>query len=248
MVASPVQGPEAPADASRVEETSLGKRLGRLAVVALAWAEVLLVAGVLVHVAAGRRTSIRVAHGRLPATVSASPETTVDARIGFAASIVAKLGVQVRCWSPRDWERQRSDAVRWPRSVGRLGPWQGFAAGKPLEIELGPSACAELRKLGHPHDPVWNDRWPDAMAWSVGALAFEAVQITGLRDRPAVECRAVQSIPTTAVKLGATPKEGRYLANVYWKHWYPWTPRAFRSDECRNGGRLDLHPRSDVWP
>jgi len=85
-----------------MEETSLGKRVGRLAVVGLAWAEVLLVAGVLVHVAAGRRASIRVQHGRLPATVPSSSETTVDARIGFAASVVANLGVQVRCWSQRD--------------------------------------------------------------------------------------------------------------------------------------------------
>src|SRR5204863_494141 len=83
--------------------------------------------------------------------------------------------------------------------------------GNPLEIELGPSACAELRKLEHPHDPVWEDKRADAVAWSVGALAFEAVQITGFRDKPAVECHAVQSIPTTAVTLGATPNEGRYF-------------------------------------
>jgi hypothetical protein len=29
---------------------------------------------------------------------------------------------------------------------------------------------------------------------------------------------------------------------------YPRLPQEYRSPECRNGGELDIHPESSVWP
>jgi hypothetical protein len=58
----------------------------------------------------------------------------------------------------------------------------------------------------------------------------------------------MQTIARAAVLLGRPPAQARYLAALYAKHWYPWWPRTYRSPECRNGGRLDLHPSTNVWP
>jgi hypothetical protein len=231
-----------------VEATSRRTRLGRLALAGLAWAEVLLVAGVLVHLLAGWKRPVHLARGRLPAAPEVRASTHVDRHLSFVASVVARLGVEVRCWSTADWRRHASVARPWPPEVGELGPWQGFSTGRPLEIELGPGTCSALARLMREHDPIWRDGWSDAIAWSVAGLASQAVQMRFGVGMATAYCDALQSVRMTAVRIGATPEEGRYLAIVFWKHWYPWLPAEFRSSECRNGGALDLHPGANAWP
>jgi hypothetical protein len=72
--------------------------------------------------------------------------------------------------------------------------------------------------------------------------------VAGIRNEAKAECYGIQRTQTAAVWLGLTPGDGGYLARLYWRDWYPRAPMAYRSDECRDGGRLDLHPHSRRWP
>jgi hypothetical protein len=60
----------------------------------------------------------------------------------------------------------------------------------------------------------------------------------------------MQAIAQTARLLGRTTIEGGYLAELYWRYSYNDADRdrAYFSDECRNGGSLDLRPDTNVWP
>ena len=173
--------------------------------------------------------SIRVEHGRVPAKVPAGSSSAQDiALFGHVVAVLAGQGVDVRCSS--------------------VGPWRAYTTLVPLPtVTLGPAICSELTRLAHDDLPVWRDESPDALAWSVETLAHELMHVSGIRNEAKAECYGMQTIPAVAVALGRTAKEGRYLATLYWRHWYPWIVRSYRSRQCRNGGRLDLRA-SDVWP
>ena len=108
--------------------------------------------------------------------------------------------------------------------------------------------CFELRKLIHDDEPVWRDPYPGALARSVQALAHESVHASGDVNEARAECSGLQKIVEAAVELGRTPKEGRYLARLYWRAWYPRHAVPYRSTECRDGGRLDFSPETRAWP
>jgi hypothetical protein len=105
-----------------------------------------------------------------------------------------------------------------------------------------------LAKLVRNGAPVWHDASPDALSWSVETLAHEAQHVAGVVSEAEAECYGMQTTPRAALLLGRTAEEGRYLAAVYLKHWYARLKPPYSSSDCRNGGPLDLHSDSDVWP
>jgi hypothetical protein len=96
--------------------------------------------------------------------------------------------------------------------------------------------------------PVWSASSPEALAWSVQALAHESVHVSGFLNEAAAECYGMQRIVDLASRLGRTSSEGRYLSELFWKGFYPWDRPTYRSVECRNGGALDLRPQAKIWP
>jgi hypothetical protein len=83
---------------------------------------------------------------------------------------------------------------------------------------------------------------------SVHVLAHEAEHLAGYTSEAVAECRSVQTTEQTALLLGATPAQARALAVWYATDVYPRMPDDYRSDECHDGGRLDLHPNDPRWP
>jgi hypothetical protein len=71
--------------------------------------------------------------------------------------------------------------------------------------------------------------------------------LKGIRSEVKADCFGMQSLDQAVVVLGRSRAEGRYLAAMYWTHWYQWHGPEIRSPECREGGRLDRSP-SHVWP
>lgn len=159
------------------------------------------------------------------------------------------VGADVYCWSHADWRRRTADLKRrWPDQE-RLGAWRGYTSYVPVvSVHVSPEICSELTRLGRLAEPVWEDGERDALAWSVSALAHESVHVRGEPDEAKADCYGMQSIRRTALELGRSAEEGQYLAERYWKRWYRWSKPPYHSRECRNGGRLDLRPRTDVWP
>jgi hypothetical protein len=130
-----------------------------------------------------------------------------------------------------------------------LGPWAAFTSFSPyLAVELSPEICIELSRLVNLRTPVWEDESRDALAWSVATLAHESVHVTGNLSEAMADCWGMQTIPMAAVELGRSSGDGRYLAELYWKRWYRFGRRPYWSSECRNGGALDLHRSTDMWP
>jgi len=216
------------------------RRLRRLALVGVVWAFV-------VFSAAGFFVP-RFGRGRLPNLSATSSPSRPDARLARVVSMLASREAAVLCWSHGDWRKQAAERAR-RFHTSTVGPWAAFTSFSPyLAVELSPEICIELSRLVNLREPVWRDESRDALAWSVLTLAHESVHVTGNLSEAMAECWGVQTIPTAAVELGRSREEGRYLAELYWKRWYRFRQRPYRSSECRNGGALDLHPDTDLWP
>ena len=222
------------------------RRIRRLALAGVLWAFAL---WLLVGAVVARTPRVHAGFGRLPARAPTTATSRADAHLGHVVAVLAGRGAIVYCWSPRDWTRRTSEvAARWPR-VGRLGAWRAYTSTAPvLSVNLSPPICGELARLGRPHEHVWREEDVDGLAWAVETLAHESMHVAGVASEVKAECYGIQKTATAARLLGATAREARYLADVYVKRWYAWHARRYRSPECRNGGRLDLRPRSDVWP
>ena len=83
---------------------------------------------------------------------------------------------------------------------------------------------------------------------SVHVLAHEAQHLAGYTSEAVAECRSVQTTEQTALLLGATATQARSLAVWYATNLYPRMPDDYRSDQCHDGGSLDLHPDDPRWP
>jgi hypothetical protein len=191
--------------------------------------------------------------GPLPAMDKPSGVSHIEPTYGHAAFAAGNIGTEVRCWSVADWEKRESEwAGRGGRALGEWGAYTnrwGPSIPNAYRIQLSPSICATLARLAYGDVPARLDPWPEALAWSVSALAHEAQHAAGITDEATAECSAVQKIAITAQALGRSASEGRYLADLYWRESYlPRGKGPYRSDECRDGGRLDLNPETSAWP
>jgi hypothetical protein len=171
--------------------------------------------------------------------------THMDRTLSGAVDAVArKRDSVVWCWSTADWKLRR-DPWRGRVRVWS-GPWGGYTfAGA---VQLAPNECAVLKLLRTSRSPVWKWKHPEGLAWSAYVLAHESVHVAGYRSEKKATCWGLQRVEELARALERTKEEGRYLANLAWKTWYPRARPSYRSRECRNGGRLDLRPNSDIWP
>jgi hypothetical protein len=166
-----------------------------------------------------------------------------EARLAEISSEIAGRQVKVDC----------------PGPLSRLSSWDTMEGTADMEggvAHLRPMACAEASALarGKREEALGcaqrgND-CPESLqlAVAVDVVAHEAWHLSWIYDEAETECRAVQTIGRTAERLGATPEQGRALARIYWQDHFPLMPRPYRSDECRDGGKLDMRPRDASWP
>jgi hypothetical protein len=249
------------ADDVGVAKIVLSRRSRRLALASVLWMVLLFLATLLVGVARpgeedapARATppslaSIPVEVGRLPEVEVWDWDDHVVPRLSrIVAMLAGRKAAKVHCWSTEGWETKAVQWEEWWPQLGTLGDWRAYSFAHPPEVHLSPSVCAQLMRLKRLRDPVWRDEWPDALAWSVSALAHEAVHVSGISNEAKADCFGMQSVGRVSVMLGRSKAEGAYLAALFLRHWYPWRPAAYRSRECRNDGALDLHPQSALWP
>jgi hypothetical protein len=185
---------------------------------------------------------------RLPESFGSDVETREDPRLAGVASVLAGRRARVRCWSRSDWKERTSDLERRFPTVDLAGPWRAHTVPYSVPVvEFSPEICAALTALAD-GAPVRSSESPEAFAWALSSLAHEAVHASGVLREAEAECYGIQSIRRASMLLGRTSAEGQYLAALYWKRWYRWHDRAYRSAECRNGGRLDVRRATNVWP
>jgi hypothetical protein len=189
------------------------------------------------------------ANRRLPVTTGSRAESKIEPRLSrFASQLVVRkpTGIEVRCWSTREWPFVRKE---WGAYVGR-GDLLGFVHSLRPRTSLAPVVCRPLARF------VYRLERPTAglpllrTADAVGILAHEAEHIRNnlRRSEATTECHGMQHLRRLARIMGASKSYADLLAARYWTDLYPLNPPAYRARACRDGGPLDLHRGSDIWP
>jgi hypothetical protein len=82
---------------------------------------------------------------------------------------------------------------------------------------------------------------------AVEALAHESYHLAGVQDEAATQCYALQAMRFVALRLDVAAEVGDAYVRAALER-YPTLPDSYRSVECREGGALDLHPETGVFP
>jgi hypothetical protein len=203
-----------------------------------------LLGGVLLWVGAGFAIAARRPHAlRLPSDAGAGISTHYDRELSRVVTRLAGRDAVVYCPSEEAWSVQAASVF------GRRSAWGAFTE-RPalLTVDLSPQICAELLRLPTIRGQLSGRDDLDALAWSVGALAHEAVHASGIPDERIASCWGTQTIAATAMLLGRSAADGKILEQRFWQRAYRLLPRDYRSSECRDGGTLDRRPAVHAWP
>jgi hypothetical protein len=171
----------------------------------------------------------------LPREARSPDASHIDPRLSHAATRLGRGRAEVRCWSTGEWavivrQLNQGDDVNAYTTIDRRRvhfPWR---------------TCIWLRFAGMKAHP----RVPRAEA--LAAFAHEVEHLRGIADEAQAECYSHQRLGVMAQALGASDDEARRLVQVAWREFYPPSDADYVSAECRNGGRLDLHPGRRQWP
>jgi hypothetical protein len=161
-------------------------------------------------------------------------ENPDERRFAAIAGDIAHRKVSVRCQSrvgelvDVDWDY---GSVEFDRD------------GRPSDhARLDRAICASLGRLARGQRVR-----PESAALAVEALAHEAYHLSGIQDEAATQCYGLQAMRFVAARLGVTAALGHEYVRLAVAR-YPALPEQYRSDQCREGGTLDLHPETGVFP
>lgn len=173
-------------------------------------------------------------------------ESRVDPGFSRAASLVAEKEVEARCWAPADWKRLMVEERAYTR--GRVNERVlGFASAGGERLNLAPQICHALGRLAYGDARPTERRQAFALALAVATLAHESIHAAGVADERAAECHGLQWLARTAEEIGVDRAYAERLARTYWAH-YDRLPTMYRSNECKDGGELDLDEGSAHFP
>ena len=111
---------------------------------------------------------------------------------------------------------------------------------------LTPERCHDLYRLAFKDDVSFSQT-----ARAIAVLAHEAWHLRGIRDEAVTECYALQSGVQLGQRLGLSEETARQMMRQQLAE------NALRArgsveylvtPECRDGGRLDLDPRTSAFP
>jgi hypothetical protein len=86
------------------------------------------------------------------------------------------------------------------------------------------------------------------VAWAVNTLTHEAFHMRGYHDEGVTECYSMQTMASTAQRLGATPEQARNLSVLFVQASPELKPVRYQAPGCADEGPLDLRPDDPLWP
>jgi hypothetical protein len=185
--------------------------------------------------------SLRVARGNLD-------ESKIEPRLSAAVSrfvLDRPAGIEVRCWSKREWRFVRK---AWGAYVD-VGDLLGFVHSARPRMSIAPRICKQLARL------VYRGERPTVglplyrASEAVAVLSHESEHVRHIAgDEATTECHGMQRMRRLARLLGTSQSYADLLARTFWTELYRFNLPKYKAAECRAGGALDLHPASDVWP
>jgi hypothetical protein len=154
----------------------------------------------------------------------------------------------------------RKVGVHCPGFLGSLvnvrtegGTVQFDGDGRPADFtKLSPETCKSLRGIER-YDFSCVGRGNCTFkqfraAWAVHTLAHESFHLRGIQSEAMAECYALQNTAFVAERLGIGDATAQGLQRWVYVRGYPNEPEEYRSEDCRDGGKLDLRPASPVFP
>jgi hypothetical protein len=154
----------------------------------------------------------------------------------------------------------RTVAVRCPgffSSLVRVRTEAGYVKfdrdGNPANfMSLSPETCKALRHLdGVDFSCVARGDCTFKQfksAYAAKTLAHESFHLRGIQSEATAECYAMQNTAFVAERRGVDSTTAQQLQKWVYLKGYSNLPDEYRSAECRDGGRLDLRPRSPEFP
>lgn len=173
-------------------------------------------------------------------------ESRVEPRFSTAATTLAGRAVDVRCYSYSDWARLDAEWRAW---VGRdLSGTNGYVRrSDPGKLHLSPGICGRLVEITY---TGYRPRQPERRRFlgeALLVLAHEAQHSAGVLSEPVADCYGLQRVRPLARMLGVPKAYAAILARAALQVSQR-NPTHLRSKECRNGGQLDLNPKTNIWP
>jgi hypothetical protein len=165
--------------------------------------------------------------------LDADTRAEAAARFSEEASRVAGKPVTIRCDESGDY-------------VGAVQHADGVAAVGDDFAYLTPERCLDLYRLAFEGEVRSSQT-----ARSIAVLAHEAWHLRGIRDEGTTECYALQSGVEVGRRLGLSAATSRQLMRQQLVENALRTrsaPEYLVPPGCRDGGRLDLDPRSSRFP
>jgi hypothetical protein len=117
---------------------------------------------------------------------------------------------------------------------------------------LAPETCKALRHLDRV-DFTCIDRGDCKYAqfkaaWAAHTLAHESFHLRGFLSEAITECYALQNTALVAERLGVPTEQARKVQEWVYLRGYPNEPEDYRTEDCRDGGPLDLRPEPSTFP
>jgi hypothetical protein len=174
-------------------------------------------------------------------------DATEETTLALAVRDVAGQAVRVHCWPAEGWQPLTEE---WG-ILDRDDYWGFYAFADPPRhaIHLSPEVCGPLRRFfTGPYTPHLNRESLD-LAQALVMLGHDAEHVRDPYEPEAVvECYAMQGVRGFVRDAGRSSGYANELARLAWEVAYPPDAALFRTRDCRDGGRLDRHPRSSLWP
>jgi hypothetical protein len=125
--------------------------------------------------------------------------------------------------------------------------------GRPFDhTDLSPETCAALSHVdGVGFDCIARGDCTFKQfkaAWAIHTVAHESFHLRGFAAEATAECYGLQNTAFVAERLGLGTDLAQRIQRWVYVRGYPNEPDDYRSEECRDGGQLDLRPQSAVFP
>ena len=168
----------------------------------------------------------------------------VDPELTAAAVDLVARDVEVRCWSPDDWERLVDELTAYTAGELTIENTGAFASPESARVHLQLADCDALVDAAAGRDVADEDA-----RWSLVAFTHELQHLVSEQSgEAATECAALQTAERVGGLLGMPAATSRRLVLDYLAEEYADLPAEYRSPACHDGGALDLHPGSARWP
>jgi hypothetical protein len=164
-------------------------------------------------------------YARVPHTLA----TSLERRLGDAASSIAGRPVQVRCQDVSDGTAIEPGGVvefngGRPADFAQIRPDECGALARFIRSPAGAAVCL-TQQVCSPTVLQSTD--------ALNVLAHESVHLSGIRNEAMTECAALHELPRLAHELGANQSDSHAFAALEYTFAYPHLPPNYRLPGCR---------------